>query len=97
YFLMPTSDWTDEETLAIVKQHEPSFEPGQGWAYVNSNYFLLGMIVSIVNGRPTRDVLQTDILDPLGLTQTSWPTTAKMPEPYANGHAWATGIFGGGA
>ncbi len=97
YFLMPTSDWTDAETLAIVKQHEPSFEPGQSWAYVNSNYFLLGMIVEIVNGRPARDVVQTDILDPLGLTETSWPTTAKMPEPYANGHAWATGIFGGGA
>lgn len=97
YFLMPTSDWTDEETLAIVKQHDPAFEPGQGWAYVNSNFILLGMIVSIVNGRNVREVLQTDVLEPLGLTQTSWPTTAKMPEPYANGHAYTTGIFGGWA
>lgn len=97
YFLMPSSDWTDAETLAIMKQHQPAFEAGQGWAYVNANFIILGMIVELVNGRPTRDVLQTDILDPLGLTQTSYPTTAKMPEPYANGHAYTTGLFGGWA
>lgn len=97
YFLMPSSDWTDAETLAIMKQHQPAFEAGQSWAYVNANFIILGMIVELVNGRPTRDVLQTDILDPLGLTQTSYPTTAKMPEPYANGHAYTTGLFGGWA
>ncbi|PKQ59812.1 hypothetical protein B5566_02415 [Mycobacterium sp. MHSD3] len=97
YFLFPTSDWSDQETLAIVKQHQPAFEPGMDWAYVNSNFMILGMIVELVNGRPTRDVLQTDILDPLGLTETSYPTTAKMPEPYANGHAYTTGLLGGWA
>lgn len=97
YFLSPASDWADEQTLEIMKAHQPMFEPGSSWAYVNANFILLGMIVALVNGRPTRDVLQTDILDPLGLTETSYPTTAKMPEPYANGHAYTTGLLGGWA
>ncbi|WP_078278529.1 serine hydrolase [Mycobacteroides franklinii] len=97
YFLMPTSDWTDEETLAIVKAHELGFEPGSKFAYTNSNFILLGMIIEKVTGRKMREVLKTDVLDPLGLTETSWPTDSKMPVPFPNGHAWATGIFGGGA
>lgn len=97
YFLFPASDWSDQDTLAIMKQHQPAFEPGQDWAYLNANFIILGMIVELVNGRPVRQVLQTDVLDPLGLTQTSWPTTAKMPEPYANGHAYTTGLLGGWA
>lgn len=97
YFLSPASDWSDQDTLAIMKQHQPAFEPGSSWAYVNANFIILGMIVELVNGRPTRDVLQTDILDPLGLTQTSYPLNAKMPEPYANGHAYTTGLLGGWA
>lgn len=96
YFLVPTSDWSDEQTLDIVKSHPLGFEPGTQFAYTNSNFILLGMIVEKVTGRKMRDVLQTDVLDPLGLHDTSWPTDSKMPEPYAKGHSWATGIFGGG-
>jgi D-alanyl-D-alanine carboxypeptidase len=43
------------------------FEPGAGWRYSNTNYYLLGLIVEEVSGRSYADFMQAELLGPLGL------------------------------
>ncbi|RPE78848.1 MULTISPECIES: serine hydrolase [unclassified Frondihabitans] len=46
--------------------------PGTTFAYSNLGYALLGRIISVVAGRPYRDVVTDTILRPLGLTSTGF-------------------------
>lgn len=86
-YLLPTMSITVDEILNIIKGGGSAFAPGTNYAYSNSNYVLLGLIVERVTGRSIKDVIADDIIKPLGLTQTSWPTTNSMPEPHAKGFA----------
>lgn len=62
--------------------------PGRRFHYSNSGFGLLGEIIARHRGAPWRDVLQTQLLDPLGLTRTS----TRPQRPAAQGfaiHPWA--------
>ena len=86
YAIDPNLAFVPEDALAIIRAGEPDFAPGEGLAYCNSNYVLLGYIVELVTGNPIEDEIQTRLLDPLGLTETSFPRTAEMPEPFVHGY-----------
>jgi CubicO group peptidase (beta-lactamase class C family) len=60
------------------------FSPGSRWSYSNSNYILLSQIVKIVSGKPWQDFIQTEILNPLHLDQTSF-SAGKTPQ-LVSGH-----------
>jgi D-alanyl-D-alanine carboxypeptidase len=79
-------NFTPEEILQVIEQNQPAFPPGTRAVYTNSNYFLLGLIVEKVTRRPLGQVIQTEILDKLGMTNTSYPTTPVMPQPYSHGY-----------
>ncbi|AVO21625.1 minor tail protein [Mycobacterium phage MooMoo] len=87
--LFPGSEFNEEAHFNIAKAHQPMFDPGTSFHYTNASYTALGLIVQAVTGRNIRNVVIEDLFEPLGLTETSWPTTGRMPEPYASG-------FGGG-
>jgi len=57
----------------------PLFPPGTGWSYSNTNYVLLGMIISRVDHLPEQYApvweIYRRIIAPLGLTHTSFPVT----------------------
>lgn len=48
------------------------FEPGTDWAYSNSGYFILGAVIEEVTGKKYGDVLQENILVPLGMTNSGY-------------------------
>jgi D-alanyl-D-alanine carboxypeptidase len=87
YFADPTRIWQPQELVDAAISLPPSFEPGTGWEYSNSNYVMLGLIVEAVTGADIRVALHELILDPLGLAQTSFPAQddATIPAPYARG------------
>ena len=60
--------WQPEDVVASVGS--PWFAPGRAWAYSNTNYVLLGMIVERITGRPIDGVLRERLLAPLELTGT---------------------------
>lgn len=62
--------FTPEEIIRIAHSRPMDFEPGTGWYYSNTGYFLLSLIVERVEGRPLGGVLQSRIFEPLGMTQT---------------------------
>jgi D-alanyl-D-alanine carboxypeptidase len=75
------------DLVAIAMRHPPSFAPGQGWDYSNTNYILVGMIIERVTGESWARQLQRRILRPLGLRETSTPgDRATLPGPHARGY-----------
>ncbi len=60
----------DDEVLALLeKQTQGKFAPGTSWAYSNSGYVVLGLIVAKVSGMSYGDFLQKRIFEPAGMKQ----------------------------
>jgi D-alanyl-D-alanine carboxypeptidase len=68
-----------------VKQ-KPYFPPNKGYRYSNTNYILLGLIIESLTHDTVGRQISKRLLRPLGLTQTSFPTTEEMPEPWVRGY-----------
>lgn len=88
----PDWAWTPEQVLATIG--DPAWSPGDGWAYSNSNYLLLGLIAERAGGSALADQLRTRFLDPLGLADTRL-LTVEDPTPLTA--AWATIFWASGA
>ena len=82
----PLMDMTPQEALDIALSYPPDFPPGEEWHYSDTNYEILGMIAEEVTGNPIEEEMQRRVIEPLGLTSTSFPTTPDMPEGSASGY-----------
>jgi len=87
----PLMDITPWEELDIALSHPPDFPPGEGWHYSDTNYEILGIIAEQVTGNPIEVEIQRRVIEPLGLTGTSFPTTPDMPEGSAKGYVLSEG------
>ncbi|MFB8282234.1 serine hydrolase domain-containing protein [Nocardia colli] len=61
------------ELVNLALDQQPSFPPGTGWAYSNTDYLLAGLLIEKVTGRPYADAIDQRIIRPLGLRDTSVP------------------------
>ena len=75
--LMESGPWTesrqiqDDEVLTLLKrQSKPKFAAGTSWAYSNSGYVVLGLIVAKVSGLPFDEFLHQRIFAPLHMNNT---------------------------
>jgi CubicO group peptidase (beta-lactamase class C family) len=62
-----TDSLSREEILHALASQPLKFPSGSRYKYSNSNYYLLGLIVERVTGRDFYDVVQHDVLQPLGV------------------------------
>jgi CubicO group peptidase (beta-lactamase class C family) len=60
-------EWEPDSLVAEFANRALDFEPGSQWAYSNSGYFLLGVIVQEVTGMSYPKALREKMLAPLGL------------------------------
>jgi CubicO group peptidase (beta-lactamase class C family) len=51
---------------------DPATEPGKTYAYSGEAFFYLQRVVERVTGRPIARLLREDVLQPLGMTDSSW-------------------------
>lgn len=64
----PEHQIQDDEVLRLLEQAPAGkFAPGTSWAYSDSGYVVLGLIVARVSGIPYRDFLQKRIFAPAGM------------------------------
>ena len=77
----------------LAKQPALEFESGSRWAYSNSGYFLLAVILKRASGKTLREFAQTEMFEPLGMAHTHFhddntmivPHRAEGYQPSANG------------
>ncbi|MDR3456431.1 MAG: serine hydrolase [Verrucomicrobiae bacterium] len=62
---------TQAQFIHKLAEQPLTFQPGEGWAYSNSGYNLLGYIVENVSGKNYWDFLRERIFTPLAMTSTS--------------------------
>jgi D-alanyl-D-alanine carboxypeptidase len=86
FYANPTIPFDAADVFAILARHEPAFAPGADTQYCDTNYYLLGLIVEKVTGRPLSQVIRDGILEPLGLDETSYPAGEALPAPFARGY-----------
>ncbi|HEY0208943.1 serine hydrolase domain-containing protein [Acerihabitans sp.] len=99
---------TADESYALVKSASRlNFRPGTAFAYSNSGFMLLTLIVERLEGRSLESVLQSRLLSPLGMTQTHlarsdipWLAQRAVPYVVENGCAargeWSIPLDGAG-
>ncbi|GAA2925997.1 serine hydrolase domain-containing protein [Streptomyces thioluteus] len=75
------------ELAALSVKHGKQSTPGTQYAYSNTNYLLLGMAVEHLTARAYADVLREEIIEPLGLEQTSFVVPDKtIAGPHITGY-----------
>lgn len=82
-------DYDSKSLLADMLAHtQPLFigEPGAGWAYSNTAYVLLGLIVEKVTGAPYARFFETRLFAPAGLTATAVDDLAQIVPHRASGY-----------
>jgi D-alanyl-D-alanine carboxypeptidase len=65
---------------------KPYFAPGKGYKYSNTNYLILGLLIEALTKDSVGDQIRKRLIVPFGLTQTSYPATQGMPNPWAHGY-----------
>jgi D-alanyl-D-alanine carboxypeptidase len=62
--------WAPQELVEWATNENQVFPPGAGWAYSNTNYILLGMIIQEVTQKSLADYYFQKIFTPLNMTDT---------------------------
>lgn len=90
-------DWRD-----IVSKDSLAFEPGTDWAYSNTGFHLLGLIVEKASGKSYYDYVRERIYEPAGMTGTdAYEVDAVVPnlaqgymrDETADGVTWRSNIL----
>lgn len=75
YGLFRLAGWREDDVQLnddvidfALRHRRLNFPPGSEYAYCNTSYTLLALIVSRVSGQSFREFVQTRLLDPLGMT-----------------------------
>jgi D-alanyl-D-alanine carboxypeptidase len=69
----PHRIWKVEEFLDRAAARPRPFEPGKGYAYSNTDYNLLGLVIEHATSESWRAAVREQIIDRLGLKHTSLP------------------------
>ena len=83
--------FTPDQILALVKDAPLTFTPGEKFAYCNTGYYLLGMIVEKASGKPYGTFVADRIFKPLGMTSTSLDDYADARPVRAKGYSFNNG------
>lgn len=82
-------DLSHEEMLARFRGEPFDFAPGERYAYSNSGYYLLGLIIEEVTGMDYAEYLEAEFFRPLRLTRTGYCPNEPEGANHAHGYAVA--------
>ncbi|KAA0016782.1 serine hydrolase domain-containing protein [Antrihabitans cavernicola] len=77
----PFQAWSTDDQLALAIDKPLLYEPGTNWNYAHTNYVILGLALEKATGEKMADLLQENVLGPLGLKNTVPNLTAEIPQP----------------
>lgn len=82
----PQHTFTPADLLDWAFSVPVQFPPGEKFDYSNTNYVVLGLLVEKVGAAALPDYIAEQILTPLGLARTSFPTGTRFPTPHPHGY-----------
>ncbi|HXF43807.1 MAG TPA: serine hydrolase [Pyrinomonadaceae bacterium] len=91
YVKFSVQPMTPEVMLSMLRDKPLEFSPGEKFAYNNSGYYLLGVIIERVSGKSYADFLKENIFIPLGMTQTGYDNPLDVVKNRAAGYARRAG------
>ena len=84
--------WLPEELLTYILGDQPLFEVGKGFAYSDTNYIILCMLIEKITGESIYELVQTRVLDKAGLKDVV-PQTGRVYNHIAQGYNGAGDSF----
>lgn len=63
---------TEEYRVSLFGKNKPNFAPGEGWAYCNGGYQLLGYIIGKITAMPYEKAIRENIFNPLGMSSSGF-------------------------
>ena len=82
-----------DELLEMFFKLPLEFQPGETWAYDNTGYYLLGIIVEKASGKSFWQFLDDRIFKPLGMTATRNTDPRPVVPNRASGYEWVNNVF----
>lgn len=82
----PWRQWAPRQLLKFSFSRPLVFEPGTSYQYSNTNTVLLGLVVQKLSHQPLATYVKRQILEPLHLTHSDFPTGAEFPSPHPQGY-----------
>jgi CubicO group peptidase (beta-lactamase class C family) len=79
-------DLKHEEVLALFKDKEMQFQPGEKYRYCNSGYYLLGMVIEIASEKKYEEFLKERIFEPLEMKAIVYDRHGKIIPHRAQGY-----------
>ncbi|MYT32505.1 MULTISPECIES: serine hydrolase domain-containing protein [unclassified Streptomyces] len=87
YVRQLTTSYTPDELVRFALDKPAYFAPGEGFAYSNTNYVLIGLLIEEITGEPYAQQVYRRIVRPLGLSDTTVPGhDTAIPGPHAHGY-----------
>lgn len=71
YWTRIHDDVTLQDLIGFFRDEPPESEPGTQWAYNNSGYYLLGLLIERTTGLSWEEYLTRRVLAPAGMTRTA--------------------------
>jgi D-alanyl-D-alanine carboxypeptidase len=81
-------DVTEDQVLKATAPRPLNFQPGEKYAYSNTNYHLLAMVIRKITGKSFGDYLKERIFTPLGMTNTRIVSLSDIIPNRAAGYFW---------
>ncbi|HAE22787.1 MAG TPA: hypothetical protein DCG47_10755 [Spirochaetaceae bacterium] len=79
--------WEPQELVAFATKENHVFSPGQGWAYSNTNYILLGIILKAATQKSLASIYRQNIFAPLNMADTFLDAEETIPGGFIPGFA----------
>jgi CubicO group peptidase (beta-lactamase class C family) len=84
-------DILPEDVIDSLRRRALNFPPGEKYAYSNTGYHLLGMIIRKVTGQYWDEFLRERVFQPLGMDETRVISWSEVITNRADGYLWEGG------
>lgn len=79
--------------LSLIAGQPLHFRPGSAWEYSNTNYYLLGAVVTAASGMPWERYVRTHLFGPAGMLESSFSGEERRIPNIATGYGIARDTF----